>query len=451
MKMIGRYIIRGLLGRGGMSTVYKVAMPTTGKIVALKLLAPSVHLLDLVGEEKMRQLFTTEAVTMARLRNPHIAEVWDFDEDQGQPFFIMEYYCNNLGKVIGEQQEAEKPSRLLSPDKVFHYGLQILDGLACLHDAGITHRDIKPYNILLTDQDTVKIADFGMSKLHGEPFPSPGTMNIGSPYYAAPEQAQDPEGVDGRADLYSLTVMLLRMLTGELPEKGLTAKSLEASALGEIGVPFFRQGLHEHPANRFADAVAMQRSLTELRKKWQARKEQTCSLIPDGKQKRPATAYRSPVTLRNTPIKANPTDGRRLFPVDALWRPTVHVANQFDLSHPATIADQATGLVWQQSGSRYPLTWEGAQEYVATLNNQSFSGRTDWRIPTVEELLSLLSEKNDMGSYCQEPLFDSLQSGLWSIDRRSSIAAWYVNMDMGFIGWQDTTCFFFIRAVASPP
>ncbi len=98
----------GILGRGGMSTVYKVAMPYTGKIVALKLMTPPELLVDLLGLAELKGLFLAEATTMAQLNHPHIADVWDVDEHRGMPFFIMEYFCNNLGTMIGEDDKAEK-------------------------------------------------------------------------------------------------------------------------------------------------------------------------------------------------------------------------------------------------------------------------------------------------------------------------------------------------------
>ena len=101
MKKIGKYEVCGLLGKGGMGMVYKVRMPVVGKIVALKLLSPHPNLVALLGDEEIRKQFVTEALTMARLRHPHIVAIWDFHDAEDLAFFVMEYFCNNLVVIIG--------------------------------------------------------------------------------------------------------------------------------------------------------------------------------------------------------------------------------------------------------------------------------------------------------------------------------------------------------------
>ena len=117
MNRIGKYRICGLLGKGGMGKVFKVKLPVIEKIVALKLLEPNPFLVDLIGEDKIRKLFVAEAVTMADLRHPNIVEIFDFGEENGKPFYIMDYFCNNLGIMIGETYRAEKASRIIKVDK----------------------------------------------------------------------------------------------------------------------------------------------------------------------------------------------------------------------------------------------------------------------------------------------------------------------------------------------
>jgi len=97
VKKFGKYTVKGLLGRGGMGAVYRAAIPNTEKIVALKVCEPRQVLVNILGMEEVRRQFMKEAVTMARLRHPNIAEVWDLETHNGRPFFVMEYYCNNLG------------------------------------------------------------------------------------------------------------------------------------------------------------------------------------------------------------------------------------------------------------------------------------------------------------------------------------------------------------------
>ena len=102
MKKIGRYIIEGLLGRGGMGRVFKVRLPVIDKIAALKILDPDPLVARLMGIRKLRNLFTHEAATMAGLNHPNIVAVYDYDEHDGNPFFVMDYFPNSLGTMIGE-------------------------------------------------------------------------------------------------------------------------------------------------------------------------------------------------------------------------------------------------------------------------------------------------------------------------------------------------------------
>ncbi len=448
MKKIDRYEVCGLLGKGGMGMVYKVRMPLVGKVVALKLLSPHPNLVALLGEAEIKKLFVTEALTMARLRHPNIVAIWDFHESEDLTFFIMEYYCNNLGAIIGETYRVEEPSRVVSVDKAIHYTRQILEGLTRLHQAGIIHRDIKPYNILVTDQDTAKITDFGLSKLRGETFQGPRNLMVGSPYYAAPEQEEDPNQVDVRADLYPVGVMLYRMLTGNIPTDSSRKMSECNPDLDADWDAFLLRATAQQRESRFDSAKEMLRALHALQMSWEEKKGKVCEMLSTDSAG-PARSSGPPEILRSTAIKIRPRDAQRVFGTDPRWRPSRYMDNDFQVNADGTVTDRATNLVWQQAGSDYPMTWHEAHGYVEQLNRAHFAGRTDWKLPTISELMSLLTDVPRAGDLCIEPIFDRRERWLWSSDRRSFVAAWYVSIDLGYVAWQDFSCYYYVRAVCS--
>jgi serine/threonine protein kinase len=448
VKKIDKYEISGLLGKGGMGVVYKARVPVIGRVVALKLLAPHPMLVELLGKEAIRRSFVTEAMTMASLRHPHIAAVWDFHDSDDLTFFVMEYYCNNLGLMIGETYRVEGPSRVLSVDKAIHYTRQVLVGLLRLHQAEIIHRDIKPYNILITDEDRVKITDFGLSKLRGETFRGPPNLRVGSPYYAAPEQEEDPDQVDARADIYPVGVMLYRMLTGALPIEPLKKLSQSNSDLDPDWDAFIDQAISGARENRFASVKHMLDSLDALNLAWEEKKEKACQM-PQMLTLKRSPAQKTKKRLRAQGVKVAPRKARKVFEVDKLWRPIRYIANDLQLNPEGTVTDRSNSLAWQQAGSDYPLSWHEAQKYIEQLNHGCFAGRASWRLPTVNELISLITEIPQAADLCVEPIFDQAQRWLWSSDRRSFVAAWYVSLDLGYVSWQDFTCYYFVRAVSS--
>ena len=199
MRFIGKYIVRGLLGRGGMASVYKVKIPRLGRLAALKLLDPRPELAALLGAESLRKRFISEAQAMASLHHPNLLVVWDLDEADGRLFYLMDYYCRDLARLIGEGPRLEDPARRLTPERALNLTRQCVQGLDRLHQAGMAHRDIKPGNLLLTTEDQVKICDFGLAKLPGLNYREPPNLLVGSPYYTAPEQEKDPQAADRRA------------------------------------------------------------------------------------------------------------------------------------------------------------------------------------------------------------------------------------------------------------
>lgn len=455
MKNIGKYTIRGLLGRGGMGKVYKVTLPVIDKMAALKVCDPLPGLVSLIGLDEIHRRFISEAKTIAMLRHPNVIDIWDMDEAEGKPFFLMDFYPNNLGTIIGETYRVEAPSRVLPVDKAIHYARQILSGISRLHHAGILHRDIKPFNMLITDQDVIKICDFGLSKLRGESFNAPNNLKVGSPYYAAPEQEEDPDEVGLEADLFSVGVILYRMLTGQLPgQHGILEPPSQLNPdLDETWDQYIVTSLSGNPTDRMSSADDMIARLEDLATEWEAQKENTCRMLDlenDSKSTEAiAQTDKDIIRLRQTPIKAAPDIARSHFGTDDLWRPALYVNNDFAKNEDGTVIDHATGLVWQQSGTRYPLTWQDTQKYIDRLNKDRFAGIHTWRIPSVNELMSILTETPHAQDLCLESVFDTTQRWLWSADRKSFTAAWYAGIDFGFIAWQDMSALYYVKAVST--
>lgn len=448
---IGKYAIRGLLGRGGMGAVYKAAMPVTGRMVALKVCRPTDILEDIMGMESIRTAFLREAVTMAGIRHPHITTVFDVNEGDSDtpPYFAMEYYCNNLGLLMGETYEVEAPSRRMGVESSIHIARQMLLGLDRLHYAGIVHRDVKPFNVMLAEglngEYEVKLIDFGLSKLRGEPMTRHKGMVVGSPYYTAPEQEADPESADLRADLFSVGVTLFRMLSGLLPNEGGrgTVISNEHADLDGAWDDFFARALARKRTDRFPDATSMLAALDNLSQEWAEKRDEICSYFdPDSVSRREAGE-----SFRSSPLKVRPRSARQVFGLDTLWRPKTYGFGTFEESGDV-VTDKGSGLIWERSGSRYPVTFAQAQAHVDRLNAEQLGGRTDWRLPTVDELVTLFTGSTEPGAFCLVTVFDPSRSRLWSADSKSYTAAWFADARMGFISHADLTCLMHARAVA---
>jgi serine/threonine-protein kinase len=453
---IGRYEIRGLLGRGGMGAVYKAAMPVTGRIVALKVLRPAEIMEALVGRDALREMFHKEATAMASISHPNVAAVLDVgrgadcaDGAAVPPHFTMEYFCGNLGMLMGETYEVERKSRPLGVETSLSIARGMVSGLDRLHYEGVIHRDVKPFNVMLAEDQggpgTVKLIDFGLSKLRGERAAHPRGMVVGSPYYAAPEQEADPESADERSDLYSVGVTLYRMLTGRLPDGGARPIRKVHADLDRSWDDFFATALARDPSARFPDGPAMLAALDALEVRWREQRDAVCAA--PGLLAEPGILETCPPP-RSEPLKAGLKQGRAVFGLDELWRPECYAHGEFADQGDGTVLERTRGLVWERYGSRYPLTWERANAHVARLNKNEYGGRTDWRLPTVAELATLFTGRTEPGEFCLEPAFDPQKARLWSADRKAFTAAWYVDAELGFVWWQDLTCRFFARAVA---
>jgi serine/threonine protein kinase len=225
----GKYEILEKIGTGGMASVYRARHLAFGEICAIKLVGPK-----LAHDADFLKRFRTEAVVTRKLQHPNAVRVEDLDTtEDGRPFIIMEFV---EGRSLREVIRAEGALPL---PRAVAIARQACAALAAAHSIGITHRDIKPDNILLArapnGQDFVKVLDFGIAKVKegaidtGEGYtPTQTGMVMGTPQYISPEQAMGKRGaeVDGRSDLYSLGVVLYEMVTGRLPFSSDTAMGM---------------------------------------------------------------------------------------------------------------------------------------------------------------------------------------------------------------------------------
>ncbi len=436
-----------------MGAVYKAAMPVTGQIVALKVLKPAEIMEDLIGEETLIEMFLKEAATMASISHANIASILDVDDGQdgSVPHFTMEYFCGNLGVLMGETYEVEKPSRRLGVEASVHIAREMLLGLDRLHYEGIIHRDVKPFNVMLAEDEggvgTVKLIDFGLSKLRGERTKGHKGMVVGSPYYTAPEQEADPETADARSDVFSVGVTLYRMLTGLLPEQEGAARRPICEDHPDLDCgwdEFFLKILAPNPDARFPDALSAVDELDRLEAVWLEQKDAVCvggDLLFEPER------HDEGWFPRKAPVKVGVKSAREIFGLDELWRPNEYAQGDFGENADDTVTDRSSGLVWERFGSRYPLTWDRAHAHVERLNKREYAGRADWRLPTIDELMTLFSGRTEPGDFCQQSAFDAQKARLWSNDTKAFTAAWYADAELGFVWWQDRTCRFFARAV----
>ena len=261
---IGRYHVLEQLGEGGMATVYKAYDTRLERNVAVKVLRTDQFVPAQL--QMVLQRFEREAKSLAKLSNPNIVNILDFGEHEGMPYLVMEYLPGGtLKKKLGRAIPWQEAVRTLLP---------VARGLAYAHQHGVIHRDVKPANILIREDDAPILTDFGIAKLleGGEGHTLTGSgVGIGTPEYMAPEQGIGASSIDERADMYSLGIVLYEMVTGrkpylaDTPMAVLLKQMTDPLPLPTEFVPDLPEGmvhillkaLAKEPDNRYADMNAM--------------------------------------------------------------------------------------------------------------------------------------------------------------------------------------------------
>src|SRR5262249_14451465 len=267
VRSIGRYRVEALLGTGAMGEVYRAHDPAIDRLVAIKVVRP--ELVAGSGGQQLLERFRREARAAGRRFHPNIVAIWDFGDDNGMPFLVMELVeGQSLDQVI-------KSSGALSLDRSIAIITQVLSALGFAHDNGIVHRDIKPSNIIILQDDRVKVADFGIARLEASEFTIVGDL-LGTPAYMAPEQLSGGP-IDHRTDLFAAGVILFEMLSGVKPFRGKSIteimllmeergpEDLRAlnPAVPEALQRVIRKAVAFDPAKRYADAAAFSKAVAD--------------------------------------------------------------------------------------------------------------------------------------------------------------------------------------------
>jgi len=203
---LGNYEIEFLLGRGGMGVVYKARQLSLDRLVALKILPPTLS-----SDASFVKRFKREARAVAKLSHPNIVQIFDIAQEDDLHFFSMDYIDGQtLDEVLKERGS-------LDSDEAVRIITQAASGVEHAHEIGILHRDIKPSNMILDRRGNVKVMDFGLARMtdEGSRLTQSGTL-MGTLEYMSPEQCRGEE-LDFRTDIYSLGVVLYEMLTGKTP------------------------------------------------------------------------------------------------------------------------------------------------------------------------------------------------------------------------------------------
>lgn len=208
--LAGRYQINGFIGEGGMSRVWRALDQNTGKYVAIKVLREEYS-----EDESFIRRFDREAQAASRMSHPNIVNLLDVGvEDDGTRYLVMEYVQGKTLKRFIQESGA------LRPEIAAQIIIRVLAALQHAHQNGVVHRDIKPQNILIDKEGTVKVADFGIARMANAQTVNQSDENVmGSVYYFSPEQARGA-AVDARSDIYSVGVVFYEMLTGRVPFTG---------------------------------------------------------------------------------------------------------------------------------------------------------------------------------------------------------------------------------------
>jgi predicted Ser/Thr protein kinase len=332
---INRYEIQGLIARGGMGRIYLARDPNTGRLVVIKLLDATLE------SSEVRDRFDREAKSLASLSHPSIVHIYDYGNYQESPFIVMEY-------VRGEtlEEKIKRRARQSLSDKL---GLmsELCAGLAHAHQSGIIHRDVKPANLMVDQDDRLKILDFGIARVADSNLTRVQTsggwskLQIGTPGYMSPEQTRGDE-IDHRTDVFSVGAVCYELLSYREAFPGATPKEIEAKVMRtppeplRVQVPdlepeidqILARAMARDPNDRYQDAAALEEAFERCRE----RLDPSGTAVSSRRPTPPATAASKPPGSRADATYARATaafeekafDVARRLALEALAEDSAH-------------------------------------------------------------------------------------------------------------------------------
>lgn len=219
-KHLDHYRLVEQIGQGGMATVYRAEDGRSGDMVALKVLSPTIS-----GDRRFVRRFRREGGLVRQLRHPHIIPVSDYGEDEGLIYLAMPY-------IDGDTLHAHYIRGGASQEQAARWLSQVADALHFAHEQGVIHRDVKPSNVIIDQDDLAMLGDFGLARWIEGSSTLTGSMLMGTPAYMSPEQARGDK-LDARSDQYSLAVIMYQLFTGRLPFDGETPMQTAMKHLNE--------------------------------------------------------------------------------------------------------------------------------------------------------------------------------------------------------------------------
>ncbi len=492
-----------VLGRGGMADVYLAVQKNLNRMVAIKILIPSVF-----RDSLFLKRFKREAQTLSKLVHPNIITVYDVGKTGDSYYIVMEYLQESL-------KERVKTYRRRNPDEALLLVKQVAGALFYAHRIGFIHRDIKPDNIMFRKDGIPVILDFGIARpINASTKLTKTGMSIGTPSYISPEQAKG-EKVDGRSDIYSLGVVLFEMLSGRVPYK---AENTLGVILKHIKSPIPRLPSqlkkYQHVIDRLMEKEKRKRIRSEEafnnliksvldiqfmqhQKPQKAKKSKPVERFSKTKEiSQPISSVKT--DYRKKPVSEKGSDKKKkkfpLFRVslvitllgvltvmsirylnlgsdekklntetvkalvkknnffDRVWNKYGRFNNQFEkkfIKQKMVIVDYATGLMWIPYGSRREMNYDGIKKWLSYFNREKYAGFGDWRLPTLKEAASLLNIPQTEDSLYLPLMFSTRQKKIWTSNIYGFNGAWVVCFDEGYILGCPFDLKYFIRPVRS--